>query len=716
MKQVFLFKGKAIVINIPPPSYSDKEVLVKTHYSIISAGTEKISLESSGRGIFGLLKKQPDLIKQGIEFYKRKGLNDTIKLIKSVTEKDIERTGYSCCGEVIKVGDKVNDLSIGDLVACAGAGYSNHAEINAIPRNLCCKVPDKVSTEEAAFTTIGSIALQGVRRSNVQIGDIVVVIGLGLIGLITVQILNAAGCRVLGVDINERKIQFAKQYGLEKGFEFNPNIVEELNNYCDNIGADKTIICASTASNDPIELAISITRKRGRIIAVGLVGMNIPRKDFYKKEIDFGLSCSYGPGRYDNNYEEKGIDYPYPYVRWTENRNMQAFLKLIEQNKVDLASLIEKRYSLEEAFEAFESLNNQAQKPAILFKYQPSKVDIKTSFHISTKSKRIDKNIIKVGLIGAGSFSQNYHLPNINNIEELSLVCISDKNGDTCKKISNQYKLDYYTTNYNEIIEDDNIDMVIISTRHNLHSEIVLKCIEKGKHIFVEKPLCMTKDELSIIEERLKTSSVNLCVGFNRRFSPMILDIKNYINNNSLLEKSLIINIRINSAGMTADSWVNDPEEGGGAIIGEACHFFDLMNFLAESKPNRIQTSSISSDDKSIINDNNIIANIKYQNGVLGSILYSTIGNKAYPKERFEFFGKNTNIFLDNYKEMEIVSNKYIKKKYKGMNKGHYKLLESYTQYLRNNYNKNIELPLNEYAINSMKLTFNVINNLKQKL
>lgn len=714
MKQVFLLKGKAVVVDVPPPACGDKEVLIKTHHSVISAGTEKISLEFSGTGIVGLLKKQPELIEQGIAFFKRRGLSDTIKVLKDVTQKDIERTGYSCSGEVIKVGEKVNDISVGDVIACGGAGYANHAEINYVPRNLCCLVPEKITTEEAAFATIGSIALQGVRRSNVQVGDIVAVIGLGLIGLITIQILNAAGCRVLGVDIDEDKIRFANQYGLEKGFVSSPITVDEINSCCDNIGADKTIICASTSSNEPIEQAIGMTRKKGRIISVGHVGMNIPRKEFYKKEIDFGLSCSYGPGRYDNNYEEKGIDYPYPYVRWTENRNMQAFLKLIEQKKVDVTSLIDRRYSIDEAFEAFESLKDKSEKPALVFKYQPLKVDTKTSFYISTKSIKIDKSIINVGLIGPGSLSQTYHLPNINKIKDLSLISIADKNGDTAKKISEKYKPDYFTTDYNEIIDDSNIDLVIISTRHNLHAEIILKCIDKGKHIFVEKPLCLTMDELNTIVEHWKNSDVNICVGFNRRFSPLILDVKNYINKNNLLKKGMIINIRVNSAGMTADSWINDPEEGGGAIIGEACHFFDLMNYFSESIPNSIKVSSISSNDKSIITDNNIVANIKYKNGVLGSVLYSTIGNKTYPKERFEFFGKDTIIFADNYKKLEIVSNKKMKKKYTGMDKGHYHLLDYYTKFLKNKYNGNIELPINEVAINSMWLTFNVIESLKQ--
>lgn len=713
MKQVFLLKGNAVVVEVPPPSCGENDVLVQNHYSVISAGTEKLSLESSGKGVIGLLKSQPELIDQGIAYLKRMGLSNTLKLAKEISEKNLERTGYSCCGKIIKTGSRINDLAVGDIVACGGAEIANHAEINAIPRNLCCRVPANITSKEAAFATIGSIALQGVRRSKAQIGDVVVVLGLGLVGTLTIQLLKAAGCRVLGVDIDEKKLQFAEKFGLKKGFSANSTLIDSINNYCDGIGADKTIICASTKSNEPLEQAIGFTRKKGIIIAVGTIGMNIPRKDFYKKELDFGMSCSYGPGRYDTRYEEKGIDYPIAYVRWTENRNMQEFLRLVAEKEVDVNSLIEKEYTIDEAFEAYQRLNEATEKPTLVFKYDTENIDTKTKFFIGS-GKKIESEGINVGLIGAGSISRSYHLPNINKISDLSLIAIATKNGDNAKKIGEQYKVEYFTTDYNDIINDEKVDLVMISTRHNLHAEIVQKCIACGKNIFVEKPLCITKDELELIEKKLRDSDVNICVGFNRRFSPIIMDVKKYIKDLNLLEKGMIINFRVNSAGMTADSWMNDPEEGGGALIGEGCHFFDLMNYFAESTPQVIQVSSISTSDSSIITDNNLVANIKYRNGVLGSVLYSTIGNKAYPKERFEFFGKDTIIMADNYRHLTIAATKNSSKKYMGMNKGHYELLDAYTEFLKGGYSRKIELPVNETAIESMKLTFSVIEELKR--
>jgi len=599
-------------------------------------------------------------------------------------------------------------------VSCAGAGYANHAEYIIVPRNLCCKISDNTSLKHAAFTTIGSIALQGIRRLKPQIGEIVAIVGLGLLGLIAVQILSAAGCRVIGIDISQKKIDFAKKFGIEKGFIADDELEYKINSYCEDIGVDKTIIYAASSSNKPVHQAVGYTRKKGRIIVVGHVGMDIPRTPFYEKELDFGISCSYGPGRYDRKYEEEGIDYPISYVRWTENRNMKEFLRLISNKKVNLDEFIEREFDIDDAEKAYDSIKNKDTKPGLLFKYQDIKEDINRKIQFN-KTKIIQKTKLNVGIIGAGNFAQANHLPNLMKSKYFNLLSIATKNGNNAKRIGEKYNVNYYTTDYNDILDDDDIDLVIISTRHDLHSKIVLDCIKAKKNILVEKPLCLNSDELKIIKKNLDKSEINLCVDFNRRFAPAVLKVKDIIEEHNLLEKGMIINFRINAASMRNHPYMNDAEQGGGVIIGEGCHFIDLMNYFMNSNYCDFQVISPSLNDAGIIDSNNIVANIKYENGSIGSIIYTTIGNINYPKEQFEFYGKNMIFNINNYEKLKVSGYENINIKYSKIDKGHFLLLDEYGKFLLGG-SDGKNLPLNNKAIESMKLTFEIIGNLKNEI
>ncbi len=709
MKQVFNLSGKIVVINdIPVPVCGNNEVLVKNFYSAISVGTESSNIKSA-KGF----KINKENIQKAIDIFKEKGIINVINTVKDEKSK-LQTLGYSSCGRIIECGKNITNLSVGDIVSCAGGGYANHAEYIVVPRNLCCRIPDNVSLKHAAFTTIGSIALQGIRRLKPQIGEIVAVVGLGLLGLIAIQILSSAGCRVLGIDISQKKIDFAKKLGIEKGFIADDELEYKINSYCEDIGVDKTIIYAASSSSKPVHQAVGYTRKKGKIIVVGHVGMDIPRTPFYEKELDFGISCSYGPGRYDRKYEEEGIDYPISYVRWTENRNMKEFLRLISTKQVSLDELIEGEFEIDDANNAYDLIKNKDTKPGLLFKYRDIKEDINRKIQFN-KAKIIQKSKLNVGIIGAGNFAQANHLPNLMKSKYFNLLSIATKNGNNAKRIGEKYHVKYYTTDYNDILDDNDVDLVIISTRHDLHSKIVLDSIKSKKNVLVEKPLCLNNDELKIIENNLEKYDINLCVDFNRRFAPAVLKVKEIIEENNLLEKGMIINFRINAASMRNHPYMNDAKQGGGVIIGEGCHFIDLMNYFMDSNYSKFQVISPSLNDISLIDTNNIIANIKYENGSLGSIIYTTIGNINYPKEQFEFYGKNMIFNINNYEKLIITSDKNINIKYGKIDKGHFSLLEEYGKFLLGKSNgKN--LPLNNKAIESMKLTFEIIRNLKNEI
>jgi len=709
MKQIFTQSGNIVTEEVPAPVCGDNEVLVRNVHSLISAGTESASLQS-GKGVVGIASKainNPELVHKAIEMARREGLRKTIKVIKGQTDK-LNSLGYSSSGVVLEVGKDITDIAVGDRVACAGAGYARHAEIISVPRNLVCKIPGNVDFDGAAFTTIGAIAMQGARRAQVQFGDNVVVIGLGLLGQIAGQILKAAGAYVIGIDIMKERVELAKELGADICFVGGKDAVDKVLKYTDGVGADSVIIYAATPSSEPAKQAMQMARKKGKVVVVGAVGMELDRSPFYEKELDFLISCSYGPGRYDPLYEEKGVDYPIGYVRWTENRNMQEFLNMLSEKKVNVKRLIDYTFSIEEAAKAYETLNTEKRPIGVLFRYgELTKKELVRKTQLKPPAIKTDK--INVAVIGAGGFAQAYHLPNLKKIHFYNIKAIVTRTGSNTKKIAEEYDAEYCTTDYKEVLKDEDVNMILIATRHNLHAPIIIEAANAGKHIFVEKPIAMNYEDCKKVYDAVVENNVNLTMGFNRRFAPLAQKAKRVVENR---KNPLMITYRINSAGMKKEHWINDPVEGGGAIIGEGCHFFDFCNWIVRCNPMQIYAEMISSNDGSIVDANNVISTIRYEDGSVASVIYTTIGDESFPKERIEIFVDGGVIAIDDFKELIVTGLDGKGEKLKRTEKGQFELINEYGELLKGE-SRNIDLPLVADGVKATICSLKVLDALK---
>ena len=711
MKQIFTKSGNIVTEEVPAPVCSDNEVLVCNSNSLISVGTETMSLQGGGKGAAGIVSmaiKNPELAHKAIDMVRREGLSKTIKMIRGQTD-NLNPLGYSSSGFVLEIGKNITDIAVGDRVACAGAGYANHAEIISAPRNLVCKIPENVDFDEAAFTTVGAIAMQGIRRAQVQFGDIVVIIGLGLLGQIASQILKAAGAHVIGIDIMKERVELAKELcGADICFTGGNAAVDNVLKYTEGIGADSVLIYAATTSNEPVKQAMAMARKKGRVIVVGAVGMELDRSPFYEKELDFLISCSYGPGRYDPLYEEKGVDYPIGYVRWTENRNMQEFLKMLSGKKVNVKKLIDHTFPIEDAAKAYETLNTEKRPIGVLFKYEEStKKELVRKTQLKPSKIKTDK--INVAVIGAGGFAQAYHLPNLKKIPSFNIKAVVTRTGSNAKKIAEEYGAEYCTTDYKEVLKDADVNLIIIATRHNLHAPIIIEAANAGKHIFVEKPIAMSYEGCEKVYDAVIENEVNLTIGFNRRFAPLAQKAKRIVENR---KNPLIITYRINSAGMKKEHWINDPVEGGGAIIGEGCHFFDFCNWIVGRDPVQIYAEKISSNDVSMVGANNVISTIRYEDGSVASLIYTTIGNESFPKERIEIFVDHGVIAIDDFKELFVIGLDGKGEKLKRIEKGQFELINEYGKLLKGGYG-NTDLPSVEDGVKATICSLKVLDALK---
>ena len=693
MKQIYQnFKGGgAEVYTVPSPKLSSGKVLVHTKSSVLSVGTESMVTQFSEKGLLQKAKSRPDLVKQVIDKAKVDGFIAAYNIVKNRLDQPIA-LGYSSAGIIIKKSNDINNFEIGDRVACAGGGYAAHAEVVSVPKNLVAKIPDDVTFESAAFTTIGSIAMQGIRQANVKLGEVVAVIGLGLIGQITVQLLKVSGCDVIGYDLNSIRVDIAKQNGADAVSNSSDTFITTCDDFTGGNGVDIVLITASTTSNDPLEIAGRISRDKGIVVAVGAVGLTIPRKIYYEKELDFRISRSYGPGRYDQEYE----DYPIGYVRWTENRNMQAFLRLLSEGKVDTESLITHRFSIESASDAYKLINNKTAEEflGVIIGY-PEKVDLIDTIKLERENRgkiKSDENI-SVGLIGAGGFASSILIPALKKAPNILLNSICDINSVTSHHIGKKYGFQYCTTDYKNILTDASIDTIFIATRHNTHAELVCKALESGKNVYVEKPLSITLDELNQVKtiyEKLynANSYVRLMVGFNRRFSPQIKKMKSLIDRTN--SKKVFI-MTINPGQIPKEHWTQDQEIGGGRIIGEACHFIDLMRFLAGSPIKNWSAQGLGNDtfkDK-------VTINLSFENGSLGSIHYLANGSKRFPKERVEVFCGGGIIQLDNFRKMKGYSWPGFKKmNLRRQDKGHKAEVTAFIDAVKNGYPSPI--PFNE--------------------
>jgi predicted dehydrogenase/threonine dehydrogenase-like Zn-dependent dehydrogenase len=648
--------GNVTVDEVPPPQLLPGCVLVRVEASLISAGTERASSEFASKSLFAKAKARPDLVRDVLAKLRRDGFVSTLQTVRSRLDQP-QSLGYSSAGTVVAVGEGGSDISVGDRVACAGAGFAVHAEFACVPRLLVAKIPAlaKVSSEDAAFGTVGAVCLHGIRTAQVSLGDSVAVIGLGLLGQLTVQLLKAAGCRVFGTDLLTQRVELALQSGAEAGCT-DP---DEFRDLClqktDGTGVDSVLITAETPSSGPVQLAAQVVRDRAIVVAVGTVGLELSRKLYFEKELDFRVSRSYGPGRYDAAYEQKGRDYPIGYVRWTETRNMEAILQFIAEGKLNLTSLITHRFPIEKATKAYELISGRTDEPflGVLIKYAETGSAGEWDFpsRLSLAPLATPAGSVGIGILGAGNFAQSTLLPALKSISEVSPVGVCSTTGPRSRHVAEKFGFSYCTPSDSEILNDANIGAVVIVTRHHLHSRQVLEALSAGKHVFCEKPLCLTEDNLrAIVHAAAQNPRLLLMVGYNRRFAPMALELKKFV---SQIQEPLAIHYRVNAGFIPQDHWVNDPEQGGGRILGEVCHFVDFFCFLTDSCPIEVRGELLGNPGQ--YSNDNVVATLKFANGTVGTISYLANGDKSTSKERIEIFGGRSVAVVDDFRRLELV-------------------------------------------------------------
>ncbi|APH14794.1 ketopantoate reductase PanE/ApbA family protein [Clostridium sporogenes] len=687
MKQVLVKQGQAITDNIPAPVVSDNGVLVKVMYSCISAGTEMMGINESGKSLVKKAMEQPEKVKKAFNMFKSGGLNAVLGKVKDMGSG--KPTGYSAAGVIIGIGKNIKDLKIGDRVACAGAGIANHAEYIDVPRNLVMRIPEGVSFDLACTVTLGGIALQGVRRADVRLGEIVAVVGMGILGQLQIQMLKASGCRVIGVDIDDRRLNIAKENGCDCILNSkNTDVVKEIEKITEGYGVDVVLITAATSSNEILSQAFGMCRRKGKVVLVGVVGNEYNREDMYKKELDFIISTSYGPGRYDPMYEEEGIDYPYAYVRWTENRNMEEYLRLVSNNKIELDTLIEKVYEIDKADKAYEELKNGENKPLmILLKYSEEMPDkIERTVYVNEKVQKKDCKI-NVAIVGAGGFAKEMHLPNLQKLKDTyNIYSVMSRTGTNAKAIAAQYEASYATTDYNDIINDPNVDMIMICTRHNLHAEMAIEAMKKGKAVFVEKPMALNEYELEKVLKTIEETKVPYTVGFNRRFSKYAVEVKKHIKDRL---NPIIVNYQMNAGYIPLDFWVHT-KEGGGRIIGEGCHIFDLFNYFTDSEVATVSVDSISAETDNISHRDNVVITLKYKDGSICTLTYTSLGNNSYSKEFCEVYCDGKIIIIDDYKKINGYGVKVENIQSSNSDKGQYEEILEFSKVIKSGENYSI--------------------------
>ena len=642
--------GKAAIEEVPVPTPRAGMALVKTEASLVSAGTERMVVEFAEKSLVGKARSRPDLVRQVIDKAKREGLLATARAAFDRLDQPMA-LGYSSAGTIVALGEDMSGFEVGQRVACAGGGYAVHAEYAVVPRNLLTPLPEHVEFESAAFTTLGAIALHGFRLAEPQIGETVAVIGMGLLGLLTSQIAAAAGCRVLGIDIDPKRIALASSLGLQACLR--DQAEDSARGFTTNRGFDMVIICADTPANDPIELAGAIARDRARVVATGAVGLTFPRKIYYEKELSFINSRSYGPGRYDASYEENGQDYPIGYVRWTEGRNFEAIVELLANGKLQVQSLITHRFPIERATEAYDVITGKKDEPflGVLLTYENPKSDLQTArIEFRTPTAPRDSHVA-LGVLGAGLFANATLLPALKNVDGIDLVGIASASGLHAQHAAKKFGFAYAASSDEEILNDPNINTVAILTRHDTHAELVLKAFQAGKHVFVEKPLAIKQEQLEPITKLLKSNLQSLIsVGFNRRFSPPAQQLWAFLQNRS---ESLYAHYRVNAGYLPLNHWTQDPEIGGGRIIGEGCHFIDFLTFLVGAAP--ITVSAVALPDDGKYREDNVSMTFTFPDGSIGVVEYLANGDKSFPKERVEVFCGGKIAVLDDFRALEMV-------------------------------------------------------------
>lgn len=683
MKQVLIKGGSAVVEEVPAPTVSAKSVLVALTYSCVSVGTEMAGLKMSGMPLYRRALKQPENVKRVLEMMRDQGIRRTLDRVRGKLSAG-SATGYSAAGRVIAVGHEVVGFAVGDLVACAGAGIANHAEVIDVPVNLAVKVPCGLAMEDASTVTLGAIAMQGLRRTAPTLGETVAVVGLGILGQLTVQLLKANGCRVIGTDLDACRVRMALDNGMDHGIEAgSENFVERVLKLTENFGADATVITAATASDEVMSQAAEATRKKGRVVLVGDVGLGLKRADFYAKELDFFISTSYGPGRYDPVYEEGGHDYPLPYVRWTENRNMEAYLRMLADGRLRLGRLSQESYLVDQAGDAYAKLNGEGEKPLLVFLAYPEREGWNRPRVNVNPARSMQKGTIRVALSGASSFAQGVHLPNMVKLRDCyRLRAVMSRTGANAKAVARQYEAEYVTTDYAEVLADPDIDLVLIATRHNLHGSMVLQALAAGKHVFVEKPLAVSEQELEKIRafySRHPDGPI-LMTGFNRRFSPAIHRAAEILSSRTT---PVIVNYRMNAGYIPLNHWVHT-EEGAGRNIGEACHIYDLFNYFTGSEVAEIHAVSVAPSSRQWARNDNFVATVRYQDGSVCCLTYTALGDKSHAKERMDIYSDGKVISLDDYRNLVCAGGNHKGWNASATQKGQMEELEALAACLRN--------------------------------
>jgi predicted dehydrogenase len=698
MKQVLqnLRTGETSVAEIPIPTPKPGTALVRTVASLLSAGTERMLVEFAEKSLVGKARSRPDLVRQVLDKARREGVLTTVETAFNRLDQPMP-LGYSSAGTIVDQGEGLKGFRVGQRVACAGGGYAVHAEYGVIPQNLLAGLPEEVDFESAAFATLGAIAMHGFRLSEAQIGERVAIIGLGLLGLLAVGIARAAGCKVLGIDLDPRRVQLAKDFGAEAVLRDQAEAAAQ--SFTHGSGCDVVLICADTPSADPVELAGEIARDRAKVVATGAVGLQLPRKVYYEKELSFINSRSYGPGRYDPAYEERGQDYPIGYVRWTEGRNLEAFIDLLASGSLDVHPLITHRFPIQQAPQAYELITGKRQGPflGVLLTYPDTEENEKSEAkHVVRDTKYVMRNMnhasrithhgsrithhasrVTLGVLGAGNFASAVMLPALQKVENVELVGVASATGLNAKNAADHFSFHYATSDEHEILNDPAINTIAILTRHHLHARQVIAALNAGKHVFCEKPLAIKREELDEILEVFQdlnqsgdrltmdtdqatrkapsespptTPCPLLMVGFNRRFAPLAQKMREFLGNR---REPLVAHYRVNAGYLPMTHWLHDPEQGGGRIIGEGCHFIDFLTFLVGAPPLSVSAHSLL--DQGRYREDNVVLTFPFADGSLGTVTYLANGDKSFPKERVEVFCGGRVAVLDDFRSLETI-------------------------------------------------------------
>jgi len=648
MKQILLKKGTVYTAETSDPLVEAGTILVQTAFSCISAGTEMAGVQSSGKTLFQRAVEKPELIGRGLKMLAERGLAGTLDAVKGKQDAGAP-LGYSASGTVIESGSPL--FQAGDRVACMGVSYANHAGYIAVPVNLAVKLPDNVGFEQGATAALGCIAMQGVRRADVRLGEFVVIMGMGIIGQLAARFAVSSGATVIVTDIDRRRLAIAGNNGAAFPLNAGDDVTARVHAITGGHGADSVIITAATDSSKLISQGFQMCRRRGRVVLVGVAGMNLNREDMYKKELDFSIATSYGPGRYDAAYEEGGRDYPYGYVRFTEKRNLESYLRLLSEKRISIDDIIEAVYPAEEADKAYAALKAETNRPLIVLLQYAEKEEAPLRRVETRPSYTAPAGALRVALCGAGSFAKGMHLPNLRKMpDKFTLYAVQSRTGSNAQSVAVQYGAKYAATDYDQVLADPAVDLVMICTRHDTHAGMAVKALRAGKAVFVEKPLAMTLEELDAVSAAIQETGRPFLAGFNRRFSRYAAAVKRRIADR---KNPLLISYRMNAGYLPPDHWTQGPE-GGGRIIGEGCHILDLFTFFTESRAESVSVTQLSPRTDHVLRTDNAVITVKYEDGSVCTLLYTGQGNKDYGKEFCEVFCDGEVYVIDDYMAFSV--------------------------------------------------------------